>query len=324
LEFIIKTYPIPQNILQDLVEVEKELGAVTSSVEGVLGEASSAILRAGGKRLRPALILMSGMLGDYNLQSLMPTAVASELIHLASLIHDDVLDNAETRRGVKTVNSLWSDDIAIAAGDYLFATAFNMLSKHDMRAVETMIKAALNLSLGELDQIETAHVVDQTMDDYLRKARRKTAALFAACCRVGSMLAGAAQEEVEALTRYGDYLGIAFQIYDDVLDVAGGVSTGKAVGVDIHDGTVTVPILYALDYYGRESEFSNTISKSSLSDKEVATAINLVRECGAVDKTKNTARSYVDLAFEALSILPDSNISSMFRGIGEFVIARYN
>jgi heptaprenyl diphosphate synthase len=219
---------------------------------------------------------------------------------------------------------MWSDDVAIAAGDYLFATAFDILAKHDMRAVETMIKAALNLSLGELDQIETAHVVDQTMDDYLRKARRKTAALFAACCRAGSMLAGAPQEEVEALTKYGDYLGIAFQIYDDVLDIAGGVSTGKAVGVDVRDGTVTVPILYALDHYGRDSDFSDTIGKSSLSDEEVNTAIKLVRDCGAVDKTKNTARSYVDLAFEAISILPDPNNSAMFRGIGEFVIARYH
>lgn len=324
LEFMIKTYPIPQNILQDLVEVEKELSVIATSAEGVLGEASSAILNAGGKRLRPALVLMSGMLGRYDLQLLIPVAVASELIHLASLIHDDVLDDASIRRGVATVNETWGDEVAVAVGDYLFATAFELLSRFSVESVEIMIQAALALSLGELDQIITAHVVRQTFDDYLQKARRKTAALFTACCRVGATISCAPKEEIDALAAYGDYLGVAFQIYDDVLDVVGGETTGKAVGVDIRDGTVTVPVLFALESYGHSSEFAKIIENLNPGDKDVARAVELMLDCAAIDKTKEAARSYVDKAFDSLSVIVDPDAKAVFRGIGEFVIARYH
>lgn len=304
--------------------VERELAVIASSSKGVLKEASSTILNAGGKRLRPALVLMSGMLGVYDLQLLTPIAVASELVHLASLIHDDVLDDAKTRRGVSTVNEVWGDKTAVATGDYFFAAAFELLSRHDMRAVDIMIKAAIDLSLGELDQISTARVVDQTYDDYIRKARRKTAALFTACCRVGATISGATQAETDALAEYGDYLGIAFQMYDDVLDMIGGKSTGKAKGVDIRDGTITVPILLALDSSRRHIELASILEKTELSGNEVDQAIAIILDCGAIDKTKEMARSYVDKAFEALSEITDADASAVFRGIGEFVIERYH
>ncbi|MBI4734209.1 MAG: polyprenyl synthetase family protein, partial [Rubrobacteridae bacterium] len=300
----------------------KELVAIATSANGVLGEASSTILNAGGKRLRPALVLMSGLLGNYDLKRLMPVAVASELIHLASLIHDDVLDNAKVRRGVTTINAKWSDEVAVATGDYLFASAFELLAKFDLRAVDIMIKAAIDLSLGELDQIETAHVSDQSFDDYLKKARRKTAALFSACCNVGSTIAGALNDEAKALTKYGDNLGVAFQIYDDVLDVVGGEATGKAAGVDIRDGTVTVPMLIALQNYGLSSEFAAIIENKAPSDGDVDRAVELMIACGAIDKTKEKAKSYVDKAFDALSVVNDPDVLSVFKGIGEFVIAR--
>lgn len=319
-----KSYPIPQHILQDLAEVEKELVKVATMSDGVLAEASFAILKAGGKRLRPALVLMSGLVGDYDLQKLMPAAVASELIHMASLIHDDILDNAETRRGVPTVNSVWGETVAVAAGDFLFATAFGILSRHDLRVVEIMVNAALDLSLGEFDQMDTAHVADQTIDDYLQKARRKTAALFAACCRAGSYLSGAPQVEVDALTRYGNNLGIAFQIYDDVLDIVGGKATGKAVGVDVRDGTVTVPMLYALDVFGRDSELAAIISNKKPSDRDVEVALSLISESDAISKTKDTARSYVDEAINSLKSLSRPDAVEVFEGIVKFVVDRYH
>jgi len=319
-----KSYPIPQYILQDLAEVEKELVKVATMSDGVLADASFAILKAGGKRLRPALVLMSGLVGDYDLQKLMPAAVASELIHMASLIHDDILDNAETRRGVPTVNSVWGETVAVAAGDFLFATAFEILSHHDVRVVEIMVNAALDLSLGEFDQMDTAHVADQTIDDYVQKAKRKTAALFAACCRAGSYLSGASDIEVEALTRYGNNLGVAFQIYDDVLDIVGSEATGKAVGVDIRDGTVTVPVLYALDAFGRDSELAAIISSEKPSDRDVELALSLISESGAISKTKDTALSYVDEAINSLKSLSKPDAVEVFEGIARFVVDRYN
>ncbi|MBE0447917.1 MAG: polyprenyl synthetase family protein [Actinobacteria bacterium] len=319
-----KSYPIPQHILRDLAEVEKELAKIALSTDGVLAEISLATLKAGGKRLRPALVLISGMVGDYDLGRFMPAAVASELIHMASLIHDDILDDAGTRRGAPTVNSIWGERIAVAAGDFLFATAFEILSRLEMRSVEIMVNAALDLSLGEFDQMVTAYVVDQSIEDYIQKAKRKTAALFAACCQVGSHLSGASAGDIAALTSYGENLGIAFQIYDDVLDIAGGKATGKEIGVDIRDGTITVPIIYALEELGYDSRFAAIISKQRPDDKDVKEAIRLINECGAISRTRETARSYVDKAIDSLKAIPKISAVEVFRGIGEFVIDRYH
>ncbi|MCL6473002.1 MAG: polyprenyl synthetase family protein [Firmicutes bacterium] len=319
-----KAYPIPQRILQDLIEVEKELTKAATASDGILAEASLATLKAGGKRLRPALVLMSGMVGDYDLEKLMPAAVASELIHMASLIHDDILDDATTRRGIPTVNSVQGERVALATGDYLFATAFEILSNSEMQLVEVMVRAAIDLSLGEFDQMVTAHVTEQRFEDYLQKAKRKTAALFAACCEVGSSISGASAVEVRALTSYGENLGIAFQIYDDVLDVAGGEQTGKAVGVDVRDGTVTVPILYALEELGSGSDLAAIIASTRPSNKEIALAIKMINECGAIARTKNTARSYIDKAMQSLEILSKPDAVAIFKGIAEFVVDRYH
>lgn len=319
-----KSYPIPQQVLLDLVEAEKELIKAVAADDKTLAEASLSTLNAGGKRLRPALVFMSGMVGDYNVGKLMPAAVASELIHMASLIHDDILDDAATRRGAATVNALWGEEAAVAAGDFLFAAAFEMLSRIDTRSVEIMVKAAIDLSLGELDQISTAHVVEQSLDDYVQKAKRKTAALFSACCEIGAYLSGAPEAEVAALTSYGENLGIAFQIYDDVLDVAGGEATGKAVGVDVRDGTVTVPMLYALDTLGRDSKLAAVLSDSAPSDEDVKMAINIINECGAIARTKETAREYIDKALGSLEVISNREAVAVFQGIGEFVVARYH
>jgi heptaprenyl diphosphate synthase len=243
---------------------------------------------------------------------------------MASLIHDDILDNAATRRGMPTVNSVWGVEVAIAAGDFLFATAFELLSRTPIRAVEIMVTAAIDLSLGEFDQMVTAHVVDQSMNDYVRKAKRKTAALFAACCQVGSYLSSASETEIAALTRYGEDLGIAFQIYDDVLDIAGGKETGKAIGVDVRDGTVTVPMLYALETCGLGSDLAAIISSQAPSDEEVARALTMINQSGAVTRARDTARSYVDTALEALKVLSRPEAVAIFTGIGEFVVDRYN
>lgn len=319
-----KSYPIPQRILQDLVEVEKELVKAATSSDGVLADVSLAILNAGGKRLRPVLVLLAGMVGDYNLDRLMPAAVASELIHMASLIHDDILDDAATRRGIPTINSVWGEQIAIAAGDFLFARAFELLSRTPIRAVEIMVKAAVDLSLGEFDQMITAHVIDQSMSDYVQKAKRKTAALFAACCQVGSYLSGAPEAEVAALTRYGEDLGVAFQIYDDVLDIIGGKETGKAIGVDVRDGTVTVPMLYALEAFGKNNQLATIIANTTPSDEEIEAALAMINESGAVSRTKDTARSYVNTALDSLKVLSKPEAIAVFTGIGEFVVDRYN
>lgn len=319
-----KPYPIPQQILQDLVQVEQELTNIVMAGNGVVAEASLQTLKAGGKRLRPALVLMSGMVGGYDLNKLMPAAVSSELIHMASLMHDDVLDGAGTRRGIPTVNSIWGERVAIAVGDYLFATAFEILSRNDIRSVEIMVSAAIELSLGEFDQMISAYVAEQSIEDYLQKARRKTAALFAACCEVGSYLSGATESQVKALTRYGENLGIAFQIYDDVLDIVGGDATGKAKGVDIRAGMVTVPVLYALDKLGYNSRLADIITGDEMSDEDVDLAIEMIIKSDAITRTKDTARSFVGGAISQLELVSNPDAVAVFKAIGEFVIDRYH
>ena len=215
---------------------------------------AAATLAAGGKRLRPLLVFCSapqdgrGRSGEEAQAGLVAAATAVELVHMATLVHDDLIDGAAIRRGRPTVAAARGPAAAITTGDFLFARAFaELTATRSAAAVRTLAAAALELSRGEMEQGRAAFRLDLTEADYLARCRRKTAALFAAACRLGAMLGGASAEAQDRLAAFGENVGMAFQIFDDILDLTGTpAETGKRRGTDLCDGTVTLPVIIAL------------------------------------------------------------------------------
>ncbi len=317
-------YPISERVMRDLARVESGLIEAASSSGEVLGEVALATLCAGGKRLRPALVLICGQTAEYDLSRLLPAAVSVELVHMASLIHDDVLDGADTRRGNPTVYAAYGARTASAVGDFLFAKAFEILAGlADERALAALSEAAVALCLGEFEQMETAHFPHQSMEAYLRKIGHKTAALFAASCRLGGILGGARDEEVERLGAYGFNLGLAFQIYDDILDLIGGASLGKPIGTDLRDGTVTMPMLYAMNEAKEGNVLISVIEAPESDEEKILSAIEFVKKSGAMAKAKAQARAFIDKAVGIARGLSDRAVSEQLTAIGEYAINRY-
>lgn len=316
-----KSYSIPPSILKDLEKVESVLNEMMADYPSSLRESALLTISAGGKRLRPTLVLISGQAGKYDFNRLMPSAIAVELVHTATLVHDDVLDKAESRRGQPTVNVRWGKETAVATGDVLFGKAFEILSRGaDARAVEIMAETSLALSLGELMQQEAAHKVDEDMERCLARIRNKTAALFSACCQLGALASQASEEDFSALKSYGENLGMAFQVYDDILDLTADEKVlGKPVGTDLRDGTITLPILYALKEQGMLKGF---LEKKRLTQEEVNHAIEIVLKTNAIETAKARAEAYLGEALKAVSDLSNSTLKKELGEIGHFVLER--
>lgn len=319
-----KVHAISSRVKRDLAAAEDALDKIVISGNPQLAEAAAVTLRAGGKRLRPALVLISGMVGKYDLENLLPAALGVELVHMASLVHDDVVDGAMTRRGFVTVNFIRGTKTATATGDFLFATAFVYLSQYNNpRVINIMAETSLALSLGELQQMETVYTVDQTLESYLARIRSKTAALFSACCQLGGLVCEAKESDIEALRVYGENLGMAFQIYDDVLDFSGQEeSLGKVIGTDLRDGVVTMPILFALEESSLSSELRQVVENKKPTGDDIKKAINIVCQTQALGRACREAQHYVDVALEALQNISNERVRKDLEAVGHFVVER--
>jgi geranylgeranyl pyrophosphate synthase len=247
--------PVPRGaaaLLPLLADCEERLAGAVAGHGPELADPAAATLAAGGKRVRPLLVFCSApseALADRaRREALVSAAAAVELVHMATLVHDDLLDGATLRRGRPTVAASLGAARAIGTGDFLFARAFGVLTEaRRPDAVQHLASAALDLSQGEMDQNRAAFDFDLTEDAYLSRCRRKTAALFAAACRLGALVGGAGPEVQARLAAFGENVGLAFQIFDDILDVAGSpAATGKRRGTDLRDGTVTLPMILAM------------------------------------------------------------------------------
>ncbi len=219
-------------------------GGHAAQVSGPAGDT----LAAGGKRVRPMLLFCASAQGEADRTALVSAAAAVELVHMATLVHDDLIDGATTRRGRPTVARAHGAQAAIQVGDFLFARAFGELTRvGSAAAVQMLAEAALDLALGEIDQQRAAHDLTLSVDSYMARCRRKTGALFSVACRLGAVLSGAGSEAEARLAAYGEHVGVAFQIFDDILDIAGSpAETGKRRGTDILSGTVTLPAILAM------------------------------------------------------------------------------
>jgi geranylgeranyl pyrophosphate synthase len=303
--------------------VEQRLAATADAYPGVLGKACLATLAAGGKRVRPLLALLSAR-PDADLHEPVLRAAASvELLHMATLVHDDVLDRAELRRGRPTVAHEFGVDVAVSAGNYLLARAFSELAgAGDPAAVDLLSATAVGLSQGEVQQRDEAHDVQITQEEYARRCERKTADLFSAACRLGAMLSGADDAAVGALGEYGRLIGIAFQVLDDILDFSPDeASTGKRAGTDVRDGTVTLPLIFALE---QRPDLAPLLAGPAPGDETVATIIEAVVASDALERARAVALGYIEQARAALASCPGSIERELLAEVAAQVVDRFS
>ena len=315
--------PVPSALHADLEKVDQIIVERVQPRLAVIRIAGQHILTSGGKRIRAALTLLSAQLGTYDLGRVLHSAAAVELIHSASLVHDDLVDQAERRRGTVTVHTRWDGDVALMVGDYLFAlAAAEMALAPDPRIIGFFSRGVMTICEGELSPVLDVAPLDTALEQYLYKIGCKTAALFEAGCKAGMICGGGTPEQVEALGRFGYDLGLAFQIVDDVLDYVGDAETlGKPAGNDLREGTITLPLIYAVDA-GASARLTSLVDLQPLDDERVQWAIDEVRRLGAADRALADARRYAASALAHLAPFPDSLAKQALTDIAQFVVAR--
>lgn len=308
-----------------MAEVEQLLAEVAGSHGDVLGRSAGSTLAAGGKRLRPLLVFICGEAaeGPSEHDSLVCAGAAVELVHMATLVHDDVVDSASMRRGHPTVYAVSGRVSATATGDFLFSRALSLLTGNDrIGQVTALANACLALARGELVQRQDAYSREVDIDRYLHRCELKTASLFAAACKLGSLAGGGTSVRTEMLEQFGHRVGLAFQLLDDVLDVVGSAgSTGKQRGSDLLDGAVTMPLILA----SKSDPELATLDLRSISSREEAERIcDRIAAADAPAKTRRRASELVDSAKRDLdgSLAPD--IAALLRLVADKIVDRYS
>jgi len=309
-------------IREDLLQVEDKLKSVSEVEFHHLSELLSHIL-TGGKGIRPALTLLCGKFYDYNLDLLLPMAAGVELFHIATLVHDDAIDNSMVRRGRPTINSLWGQERAVLLGDYLFAKAGEFTATtQNLRAIMLFTLTLETISSGEINQIFNAFNLKQTREDYLQRISCKTASLFSMATESGAVLSQAPEKSVKILREYGYNFGIAYQIVDDILDFIGTEEEmGKPIGSDLAHGTLTLPAMLLLEHYPEDNPVKRLFQNEDR-EKYIRQAIDLVRNSPIVDECYNFASSYCSKACQNLNLLPDNASRRALAKLADYVIAR--
>lgn len=317
-----KVTDIYLHLKSDLNYVEKRLEQEVKSEQSDLENAALHLLKAGGKRIRPVFVLLSSQFGTYDREKSALVAVTLELIHMASLVHDDVIDDATTRRGIPTVRSEWGSQIAMFTGDYIFAKALMLLADLPNPLIHQLLSATLvKMTEGEIDQIRDLYRLDQNLRNYFRRINRKTAILIEISCKLGALVAESQPEHMQTLGRFGHYLGMAFQIVDDILDFTSTqAKLGKPVGADLVQGNITLPVLYALQTpHGTRLR---QLVHRNMDRKEADEAILIVKESGGIEYAKQIADRYLAKALKQLARLPKGRARDSLETIALFITSR--
>ena len=314
-------------IQSDLEQVDVTFENRATSGLDILNSASMHALGSPGKRLRTALTLLSGKMKAYRFDKLLPLSVAFEMVHLATLIHDDIVDNAKTRRGNPTVNALWGDNIAILLGDYYFAKTAGLIADiNDNRIDHLFSDTVATVCEGTIMEMMTAGRIDLTIESYYEKISHKTACLIAACCKGGAIVSQASDEEIELLYEYGLNLGIAFQIIDDILDYTEDQATiGKPAGNDLRQGMVTLPLIYALQAQpqnGHHQRVHGLLMGTSPKDEDIHSVVKWVVTGQGVERSRADAQAYAEKARQALYHFPASPDRAVLDELIDFVVSR--
>ncbi|WP_164659401.1 polyprenyl synthetase family protein [Tropicibacter sp. Alg240-R139] len=291
-------------------------------------EVTAHLVSAGGKRLRPMLTLAAARLCGYQGDHHLRLAATVEFIHTATLLHDDVVDESAKRRGRPTANLLWDNKSSVLVGDYLFSRSFQlMVETGSLQVLDILANASATIAEGEVLQMTAATDLKTDESIYLQVVRGKTAALFSAATQVGGVIAEASEQQVQALYDYGDALGIAFQIADDLLDYQGdSKATGKDVGDDFRERKLTLPVIKAVAQATPDERafWERTIEKGRQDDGDLEHAMALMAKYRTLDATRDDANGWAAKAKAALDVLPDQEIRTMLRDLADYVVSRLN
>ena len=310
-------------IQEDMDSVEDKLRSVRDVDFALLAELLEHSLKSGGKRICPALTLLSGRFYNYDHEYLLAMAVAVELMHTATLVHDDAIDESAVRRGRPTINEVWGEDKAVLLGDYLFARAGEFCAgTGNVRVIKLFSQTLATISSGELKQAFAAFSLEQTREQYIRRIASKTASLFCLATEAGAVLSQAPESSIQVLVEYGYNFGIAFQIVDDILDFVGSEEEmGKPVGSDLTQGTLTLPAMLILERYPGDNPIKR-LFRDRGGEENVRQAIELVRDSPVIQECYDVATGYCARACQNLSQLPDSPGGQALRELAEYIVSR--
>ena len=314
---------IYEPIQEDLARIEDRLRAVSGVDSPYLSELLDYSLKSNGKRIRPILTLLSGKFYDYNFDSLLLMATAVEIMHTATLVHDDAIDESLVRRGRPTVYQLWGEDKAVLLGDYLFAEAGALTAAtQNLRAIKLFADTLKAISSGELNQAFNAFNLEQSRLQYFQRVSKKTAALFVMATESGAALSQAPEESIQILAEYGHNIGIAFQIVDDILDFIGTEEElGKPVGSDLAQGILTLPAMLLLERYPEDNPVEK-LFKNQDKQKNVALAMELIRNSSITQECYKVASDYNAKACRNLNLLPDNAARQVLVDLADYIISR--
>ncbi|HBT79055.1 MAG TPA: trans-hexaprenyltranstransferase [Selenomonas sp.] len=307
----------------DLAQLEEHLLQAVTAPEPDITEIGSHLITSGGKRIRPALCLLAAHGGPkFELARVMPLAAALELIHTASLVHDDVIDAADTRRGAATVNARWNNQVAILSGDFVFARAFAMVAEqgYGKSVLKGLADLVGNLSIGEIIQDRNVYKASRDVADYYARIKKKTADFLETCCALGAEVGGMTQEEVARLADYGHAIGMAFQITDDLLDILETEEqTGKPAGNDIRQGILTLPVIRAMEVSPDAEELASIVTNPEMTPEMAERALAIVRATDGVDVARDKADEYLATAKASLPAALPSDIREAFELVADFI-----
>ena len=309
----------------DLESIEARLRSLIESDPEVVAAPMADLFAAGGKRIRPALVLLAAKCGRYDLAKLTPAAVAVELTHAATLVHDDVIDRAQVRRGRPTVAAQLGDEPAIVVGDFYFAKAYEQAALTDSpEVVGILARAVMDICAGEVRQQAIRHQYGTDVEEYMRRIAAKTATLLAACCDIGALLGGVGQAERSALSAYGRLLGLAFQIADDVLDYEGSEDEiGKPIGHDVEEGFATLPLMLAMEDAATAEKLRKHLQPGrELSAADSQAVVDLVRSSRGPERALERARHLSSEALQQLEKLGAGEAAVTLAALTTYVVSR--
>jgi len=313
-------------IRDDLMKVEREFGRHLQSQVALIPKIGKYIQQSGGKRVRPAVLLMAARLCGYQGDRAVLHAAVVEFIHTATLVHDDIIDDSEFRRGRLAVHSQWGNDITVLLGDFLYIKSMSLaLSQDTLEIVRLLCDVTLRMIEGELYQLTKNGDIDITEDEHFDIIRRKTAYLFAGCAQIGGMLGTSTLEQQGALREYGFNLGVAFQLMDDLLDFTGDTAAlGKPVGGDLREGKVTLPIIYLLRDGGEEADrvIRNVVADRAVTKDQWRDILRMLREQNAPELAYAKATEYATRAKSSLDIFPPSREREGLMALADYVLSR--
>ncbi|HWQ25285.1 MAG TPA: polyprenyl synthetase family protein [Chlorobaculum sp.] len=317
---------VTSSVSEELKVFQERYKSVLHSSNSLVDKVTRYVLKQQGKQIRPLLVLLSAKVCGQVVDVSYRGAIMIELLHSATLIHDDVVDGAEMRRGIPSINALWKNKISVLIGDYLLSKGLlYSLENNDFQSLRLVSEAVRRMSEGEILQIQKTRSLDITEDDYLSVIADKTGSLIATSCAIGAASSTSSEEDIASLKSYGEFLGLAFQIRDDLLDYTGdSKKTGKQLGIDIKDRKITLPLIFALQNSdkGEQNKIKTILKSSKKRSVRSREVIDFVRQKGGLDYAAQVAEGFADKALESISHFPESDAKRSLQLLVDFVMKR--